>query len=215
MHHTTISERRPPPDGHATMLRGHFCAACGAALDAADRFCVDCGRARAESRAVTAGETLSPLEAARRLLAAGDHVRALTALEGLRRAEPGHPLVLAYLGVAYLRAARVNEARDALDEAVRLGPESFSCHMARAEFHARLGYFDRAVESIDHALGCPMPSLEARQTALEFRRDCSEKARGLFYRQIVPVRWPRVLRRLSSRFTSPDQSRALDARSIS
>ncbi len=213
MHDTIISERRPPPEP-ATPLRGSFCSECGSALEASDRFCVDCGRLRAELHA-DSDDVPSPLEAARRLLAAGNHVAALAALEDLRADAPDHPLVLAYLGVAYLRAARIDEARAALDEAVWFGPDSFSCHMAYAEFHARLGYFDRAVVSIDRALGSPVPGLAARQTAIEFRRSCSERAKSLFYRQIVPLRWPRNLRRLVSRSASPDQAPALDARSIS
>jgi Tfp pilus assembly protein PilF len=145
------------------------------------------------------------------LLVGGDHVAARQQLEGLRALHPAHPLVHAYLGVAYLREARVDDARAALDEAVRLDPESFTCQMAYGEFHARLGYFDRAVTAIDCALRAPTLSLEARQTAIELRRFCSERTAGLYYRRIAHPRLPRLFRR---RRTDAALSTMLESRSV-
>lgn len=212
MQNGITSERHPPP-GSATLstqYRGRFCPQCGSDVASADRYCAGCGAASSPSLEPATAAAVSPIETARRRLAAGDHLGAVADLEALRSTDPGHPLVHAYLGVAYLRAARVDEARAALDQAVALGPDSFSCHMAYAEFHARLGYFDRAVSSIDRALSAPMPSLEARQTALELRRVCSERTASLYYRQVVKPSWPRFLSWPRGRAQSP----VLDPRSV-
>lgn len=172
-------------------LESNFCSDCGTPTSLDARFCSTCGQEFGSESTSERTEDWAGLDDVRRLLAAGNPHSALASLKSIDTA--GLPLAEVYRGLAYLRVARVDDARASLDAAVATNPKSFSAWAAMAEYHARLGYFDRAVAALDRALACEAP-LEARQTALEFRRQASEKSRDIYYRQTSLPRLPRALR---------------------
>lgn len=143
--------------------------------------------ANAPPHAVDAG-ALEALAAAVDRIACGYPGEALSALEALCAAYPGWAVARAYLGTAYLGLARVAEARDELELAVGLAPESFICRLRHAEFLARMGFFDLAAVELDAALHVPAPDIGARDAALSLRAFCRQKARGLFYRETPDLR---------------------------
>jgi Tfp pilus assembly protein PilF len=116
------------------------------------------------------------------MLARNDVPGALAILEPLCADEPSMAIARAYRGIAYLRLVRVADARDELEEAVRLAPESFICRSKYAEFLGRLGFFDQAVAQLDAALAVSAPDLESRRAAIELRQFCRDKAKGIYYR---------------------------------
>src|SRR5258708_7648175 len=112
-----------------------FCTCCGALARAGDRYCGACGSTVASITNAHAPEPtpeteLLALRAAQRLLDAGDHAHAITALEAVRAAQPTWPSARVLLGIAYLRAGQVLDAQSELEEAERLWPGSFVCDVA-------------------------------------------------------------------------------------
>ncbi|MGE0598408.1 MAG: tetratricopeptide repeat protein [Dehalococcoidia bacterium] len=122
-------------------------------------------------------------------ISTGDTAGACVSLEALVDAEPQNAVARAYLGVAYLRLTRVADAREALEQAVKLAPSSFICRAKYGEFLARLGFYDQALTQLDAALAVPPPNTESRLAALELRQHCRDKSRGLYYR---PLRYPKL-----------------------
>ncbi len=155
------------------------------------------------------------LQHAHHLLVTGNVSEAIPLLEQLRTEHPERTALRAYLGVAYLRAARVIEAQVAIEAALRLTPDDFTCRMAQGEFFARLGFYDKAVMQLDRALGLVTPGDEAYRAAFELRRFCQEKSKGLFYRQTALPRMPAELRRWQrgTRGRATTTSTAVPARS--
>src|SRR5262249_28304161 len=149
-----------------------FCGGCGAALQAAG-----------DEDSTPSEAPLAALQAAQRLLDAGNAHDAIRAIEAACAVQPQWPASRILLGIAYLRAGRVLDAQDALDAAERLAPHTFACEVAFAEYHARLGFFDRAVERLDRALDLPAPDARARDAAVEMHRYCVQHARKMFYRR--------------------------------
>jgi predicted Zn-dependent protease len=136
---------------------------------------------------------MTRLRAAQTLLDGGEAQAAVPELEMLCADFPQWPAAWINLAIARLRTGRIHESQDALDVAEALDPGSFACEVAFAEFHARLGFFDRAVTRLDRALALTPPSTRAQTTAIELRRFCQEHAKTLYYRQAayprLPFRW--------------------------
>jgi tetratricopeptide (TPR) repeat protein len=144
-----------------------------------------------ELRGAAAPSSSPELRAGVERLARGDSIGALAVLEPLCKREPELAIGRAYLGVAYLRLTRVADAREELEEAVRLAPESFICRSKYAEFLARLGFYDQAVAQLDAALGSTAPDSESRLAAIELRDYSRGKSNGLYYR---PLAYPKLSR---------------------
>ena len=136
------------------------------------------------------GPPVEVLEALQHRVVTGEAHEAIPGLEQLCADDPAWVPARLSLGIAYLRVGRVDEAQDALEVAERLAPANFSVEVAWAEFHARLGFFDRAVTRLDRALGIPAPSQHALSAAMDLQRYSRERARKLYYRQLVWPRWP-------------------------
>lgn len=161
-----------------------FCGQCGEAVQPANRFCSACGTNLVAIQAVAplANPSLLRLKAAVESLAKNDASVALAILDQLCADEPGLAIARAYRGIAYLRLTRVADARDELLESVALAPESFICRSKYAEFLARLGFYDQAVEQLDIALVHGAPDSESRLAAIELRQFSREKMKGIYYR---------------------------------
>lgn len=109
-------------------------------------------------------------------------------LEQLCAEFPDWAVARAYYGTALLGVHRVIEARETLEDAIALAPESFICHMRYAEHLARTGFYDRAADELDIALHLPAPDLGARDAATALRSHCKQRARGMFYRETPDMR---------------------------
>ena len=173
----------------------HFCGACGSRSEPDTAFCVDCG-ARLHAGPVPAAAfddaaagDRTALRHAVDLIARREVPTAITVLERLCAEQPRWGVARAYLGIAYLRATRIADSRAELEEAVRLSPDSFICHMKYGEFLARLGFYDQAVRELDLAFRVPAPDGDTRQAAMALRQFSKDKSRGLFYREISPPRF--------------------------
>jgi tetratricopeptide (TPR) repeat protein len=182
-----------------------YCGACGQASRQDERFCVGCGQplrqmSPAPAPAVDAArrEDHVALERALELLAKKEPAQAIVILERLCGARPEWAVARAYLGVAYLRAARIAEARAELEEAVRQEPQSFICHAKLGEFFSRLGFYDQAVVELDLALALPPADADSRHAAMELRQFAKDKSKGMFYRQTAYPSLSRVLPRWRS-----------------
>jgi hypothetical protein len=172
-----------------------YCGSCGEAAGDAERFCVACGdplrRPAAAEAGLPAAAEIAPigredrivLQHAVKLLERREHATAVTVLERLCAEQPEWAVARAYLGVTYLRSTRIADARWELEQAVKLAPESFICRTKLAEFLARLGFHDQALEQLDVAISLPSASAESHHAALELRQFCKEKAKGIFYRK--------------------------------
>lgn len=167
-----------------------------------DQFCIACGRQlrlpdSPVARNVRPAEdaTAGMLQHAHHLLVTGNVKEAIPLLEQLSTEYPERTALRAYLGVAYLRAARVIEAQVEIEAALRLTPDDFTCRMAQGEFYARLGFYDKAVMQLDRALGLVTAGDQTYRAAFELRRFCQEKSKGLYYRQTALPRMPQMLRR--------------------
>jgi len=173
----------------------HFCGACGSRSEPEATFCVDCGaRLRSAPESADPRDDIAPedrtvLRHAVELIARREVATAITVLERLCAEQPKWGLARAYLGIAYLRATRVADSRAELEEAVRLSPGSFICHMKYGEFLARLGFYDQAVRELDLAFRVPAPDGDTRQAAMALRQFSKDKSKGLFYREISPPRF--------------------------
>lgn len=196
---------RPDPRGTANPVSSlsslRYCTSCGGSTSRDDRYCAQCGHAlSAPDTSTTIGEgerETAALRQAHYLLVTGRVAEAIPLLQRLREERPDQPALAAYLGVAYLRVARVHEAQVAIETAIELAPSDFTCRMAYGEYFARLGFYDRAVAQLDRALGLVAPSDEAYRAAFELRRFCQEKTKGLVYRRTALPRMPRLFRRAS------------------
>ncbi len=170
-----------------------FCTVCGARVETEHHFCGACGTAlpavAGEAPGAGASAPLSALRAAQQLLHAGKTRDAIRTVEAICGEHPEWASARIVLGIAYLRAGRVLDAQDALEAAERLAPGTFAGEVAFAEYHARLGFFDRSVERLERALALPAPSVQAHDAALELRRYCREHTTSLFYRRLA---WPRL-----------------------
>jgi tetratricopeptide (TPR) repeat protein len=117
-----------------------------------------------------------------RLISRGEPAEALRILTVLTAEQPDDAIARAYLGLSLLRLHRVADAREALELAVSMAPESFICRTKYAEFLARLGFFDQALAHLDIALNGEAPDAVAEMAARELRTFCKEKGKGIFYR---------------------------------
>lgn len=175
-----------------------YCGQCGQPAAAREFFCVACGtRLRrpdgnvAEEGAGLSAEVVEAVLADDRialrhalgLLARREHGAAVRVLERLCAERPQWAVARAYLGIAYLRATRIAEARWELEEAARQAPASFICRAKLGEFLARLGFYDQGMEELDIALALAAPDSESRHAAMELRQFCKDKSKGIFYRK--------------------------------
>ncbi|MEI6135879.1 MAG: tetratricopeptide repeat protein [Chloroflexota bacterium] len=182
---STRGEPNAPPD-----LDGH-CPACAADATVDARFCSACGFAFTAVKDTPDIVTpTSTLEALQRRVSAGELNEAIPDLEALVATYPKWTSAQLSLGIAYLRAGRIHEAQETLEIAEQLDPANFSCEVAFAEIHARLGFFDRAVARLDRALGLIPPSQHALSAAMDLQHYCREHAKKLYYRQLAFPRWP-------------------------
>jgi Tfp pilus assembly protein PilF len=133
-----------------------------------------------------------------------DPETAIGSLEQLIAERPDWAIARAYLGIAYLRATRVADAREALEAAVQIAPASFICRSKYGEFLARLGFYDQAKDQLDVALSMPAPDNDSRYAAMELRQFCKDKSKGIFYRQseFPHINLGRVFRVLTLRRTA-------------
>lgn len=181
-----------------------YCGQCGSAAGGGDAFCTACGRqlsaaGPAETPVPTPAahdEALASLQTAVRHLQRHRPRDAAALLEQLRESHPGWAVATAYLGIAYLRLSRVADARETLEAAVALDPDSFICRSKYAEFLARLGFYDQAVRELDAALALHPPDAESRQAALELHQFAAQRCKGLVYRVPAYPKIPRPLARL-------------------
>lgn len=121
-------------------------------------------------------------------IAAGFPAEAVNDLEQLCAEHPDWAVARAYYGIALLGIARVTEARETLEDAVALAPDSFICHLRYGEFLARTGFYDRAAEQLGIALHLSPPDTGARDAAAMLRSYCLQRARGMFYRETPNLR---------------------------
>jgi Tfp pilus assembly protein PilF len=174
-----------------------FCGNCGQAGSDREAFCVACGhRLRhpdnappVEALEGASSEDTVALKYALDLLAARNNETALVVLKRICDDRPDWAVARAYHGIALLRTTKVNAARDELEVAVHLAPNSFICRSRYAEFFARLGFYDQAMGQLDAALAAGPPDDASRYAALELRQFCKEKAKDLYYREF---RYPRL-----------------------
>jgi len=187
------SNANPSVPGPSAAVAVKFCGQCGAPSSQANRFCVSCGAAVAAIQPDIAESELAPrLRAAVERLAQRDPASALAILDPLCKESPDNAIARAYRGIAYLRLTRVADARDELDAAVQLAPESFICQAKRAEFLAQLGFYDQAVAQLDVATRLTPPDAASLHAALELRNFSREKAKGIYYRPLVYPKFPRI-----------------------
>lgn len=173
-------EQPRPPGSRAVAARS--CASCGQSMSSGARFCAGCGVAVQGDLSSVAVDALLQ---AHRAIDLGVNAEAIPQLEALCLAYPTWSSARVSLGIAYLRAARVYEAEDALTAAEALEPGSFACEVAWGEYHARLGFYDRALERLNRALELSPPTLIAYTAAVELRRVCRDKSKHLYYRKAV------------------------------
>ncbi len=204
------SSRASPP---AAGPPDRFCGRCGEQAAAIDFFCTGCGQPLRNQVSRPPPEEpkgdLATLQEAIRLLATRDAAAAVTLLEDLCGRSPEWAVARAYLGSAYLATFRVSDAREELEAAVALAPESFICQLRYAEFLARLGFFDQATAHLQEALSLPAPDSESRRYASELLKACRHRSAGLFYRRIAAPKLPRLLfRRQHGKGAAADQPAA-------
>lgn len=202
----TGAARLAPLPGWSRQMNTRYCGHCGHQATKEDSFCVGCGK---HLRAVSeVPADVAPTDTAQRedqivlrhaleLLARREVSTALTVLEKLCAERPEWAVARAYLGIAYLRTTRVADAREELEAAVQLAPDSFICRSKYGEFLARLGFYDQAMRELDIALSLPAPDGESRYAAMELRQFSKDKSKGLFYRQNA---YPKLGRLLPTRF---------------
>lgn len=199
---------------NVAVARDPYCGHCGARTASAGRFCTGCGQSLrgrsgdSESASPEAAGDLAVLEESLRRLATGDPAAAIPPLEDLCRRRPEWAVASAYLGTAYFGVFRVSDARDLLEHAVRLDPESFICRVQYGHFLARLGFFDQAAEHVQAAMLLAAPSEAQRHFAAELLRMCKERSRDLFYRKIAAPRLPRLPSRWARRGADDQQATA-------
>lgn len=99
--------------------------------------------------------------------------------------ERGEPL--AYLGMARLHTLDVVGAREALQRALTVAPESFAVRLKYAEFLCRLGYYREALDEAERCLALTAPDAES----LAFAQRLAALAR-----QKAPFAYTRPLARL-------------------
>lgn len=190
-------------------MSARYCGQCGHQATTGESFCIACGqrlRPLAKAGETPDGAETAPdpglredqivLRHALSLLAKREVVTAVSVLEQLRADRPDWAVARAYLGIAYLRATRVADAREELEAAVGLRPDSFICRSKHGEFLARLGFYDKALRELDIALSLDSPDAESRYAAMELRQFCKDKAKGLFYRQ---TGYPKLSRLIPAR----------------
>jgi predicted Zn-dependent protease len=133
-------------------------------------------------------QSLAVLAGAVDRIASGFPTEAVDALQQLCAEHPDWAVARAYYGTALLGAHRVVEARETLEDAIALAPESFICHMRYGEYLARTGFYDRAAHELEIALHLPAPDTGARDAAAMLRSFCRQRARGMFYRETPNLR---------------------------
>lgn len=154
---------------------------------------------------------LATLVAAVDRIACGFPAEALPSLEVLAAEYPDWAVARAYLGTAYVGVTRVEPAREALEAAVALAPESFICRLRFAEFLARMGQYGPAVAELDVALHVPAPDAGARDAAVALRAFCLQRAHGEYYRETPDLRsrfqpwFARLMRRPAASGASADR----------
>ena len=100
-------------------------------------------------------------ETARRHVRLGDMLRdrerfaaAAYQYEQAREASPGvHPVLLHKLGLAYMRADKLDQAQAALESTVEVYPHYGPANLRLGEIHVRRGNFDRARFYLEQAVG--------------------------------------------------------------
>lgn len=173
-----------------------YCGSCGQAATIEEAFCIACGLhlrplAGPDGEAAEAARTGDAalredqiaLGHAVGLLARREVATAVSVLERLCDERPDWAVARSYLGIAYLRATRIAEARAELEEAVRMAPGSFICRTKLGEFLARLGFYDQAMRELDVALSMTPPDSESYHAAMELRQFSKDKSKGIFYRE--------------------------------
>jgi tetratricopeptide (TPR) repeat protein len=147
-------------------------------------------------------DRLAALREAVDLLALERPAEAASRLETLVSADGSWAVARAYLGTAYLRLARVEDARVELEAAIEGEPASFICRVRHAEYLARMGFFDRAADELDVALRLPAPDAASRQDALMFRAMCARRSSGLYYRRTSLPRLPGPMKTVWRKFAA-------------
>lgn len=132
------------------------------------------------------------LERAVASIGRGRYCDAASELSEAVQAWPEWAPARAYMGLAYLRLGEVDEARHECETAMMIAPTSFICRFVFAEYWARLGYYDRAMEQLDEAVGLTAPSVQSLLAALDFRRYCRDRAKGIYYRRTAFPRLDRL-----------------------
>ncbi len=117
------------------------------------------------------------------------YAEAVTPLERAVALLPERGEPLAYLGMARLYMWDVVGAREALERALAVAPESFAVRLKHAEFLFRLGYYREALDEAERTLALTAPDAESLAFAERLAALARQKAPFAYTRQ--PARLPR------------------------
>ncbi len=119
--------------------------------------------AHAETAAIPGG---SGLEKGRELMKAGQYQEALDLLSEAAAKEPANPVVFNYLGEAFFRLKRYQEAADALNRAISLDSGYLLPHVGLGIVYDTLGEVEKAKKEFEEALRIGSTSPDAPEVKL-------------------------------------------------
>lgn len=148
--------------------------------------------------AATTGDGFALLAYGTALLRRRRYAEAIDPLERAVTLLPERGEPLAYLGMARLHTLDPAGAREALERALVVAPDSFAVRLKYAEFLFRLGYYREALDEAERTLALTAPDAESLAFAERLAALARQKAPFAYTRQ--PARLPRFpFRRLFQR----------------
>lgn len=128
------------------------CARCGSENPVERKLCADCGEVLSPSHFLVDREARTHMEAGLTLYRNGQYKESIFEfLQALSRDEDMGDAHL-YLGRAYLELAEHGRARESLEKAVDLLPDSPDPYLALADFYGRTEQPDQVIATLHHAL---------------------------------------------------------------
>lgn len=125
----------------------------------------------------------------------------MRALEKALSVDPCYVPARAYLGIEYLKRYDIARAEEQLERALKDEPTNLLAHIKYAEYHYRLGFYNRSVEILERGLKGPHGANEhvvamARQLLVQAR----QKSKNIILREPPdPRRWLHLIARLLQR----------------